>query len=163
VLHKALKTAIKWRILVRNSADAVEPPRIVKREMRTLDEAETALLLGAAAESPLYAPILSAVTTGLRRGELLGLKWGVVDLSRRILYVRRSVEQTKGTIQFKDSKGRGEDGYPFLLYSPTYYDCIESDRISSDARAAMQIVTVVSSLRGQMVKSRIQTRSRPCL
>jgi len=81
LLHKALAQAVKWQLLARNPVDAVEPPRAERREMRALDEDETARLLGLLEGNRLYTPTLLAVTTGLRRGEILGLRWSDVDLA----------------------------------------------------------------------------------
>ena len=104
VLHGALKPAVRWQLLVRNSADAVEPPRPSHKEMRALDEEGTVQLLKSANGSRLYRPIFVAVTTGLRRGELLALRWSVVDLDRGILSIQKVLEQTRGGLAFKQPK-----------------------------------------------------------
>lgn len=104
VLHSALKQAVRWQLLVRNPADAVEPPRPQHKEMRALGEEETIRLLEAARNSRLYSPAFVAVTTGLRRGELLALKWDKVDLNRRLLSVQLTLEQTRGGLNFKQPK-----------------------------------------------------------
>jgi integrase len=75
VLHSALQQAVKWQLLLRNTADAVEPPKPEQKEMRALDEEKSAWLFNAAAGTRLYVPILIAVTTGMRRGEILALRW----------------------------------------------------------------------------------------
>lgn len=104
VLREALQQAIRWKLLVWNPADAVEPPRAVRVEMSALDENETATLLAAAAETEMYLPVLLAVSTGLRRGELLGLRWADVELDAGRLSVRRSLEQTRSGLNFKQPK-----------------------------------------------------------
>jgi integrase len=104
VLRAALHQAVKWLLLPRNPADAVEPPRPKHREMRALDEAATAKLLRSASDSRLSLPVLLAVTTGLRRGEILGLRWQDVDLHKSSLAVRQSLEQTRGGLAFKQPK-----------------------------------------------------------
>lgn len=104
LLRGALKQAVRWQLLARNPADAVEPPRPRRHEMRALDEAETAVLLKAARETDLYLPILLAVTTGLRRGEILGLRWRDVDQKGGTIAVRRSLEQTSSGLSFKEPK-----------------------------------------------------------
>jgi len=72
--------------------------------MRVIDEAETAVLLEKVAGSRLYLPILLAVTTGLRRGEILALRWQDVNLEAATLAVRRSLEQTTAGLKFKQPK-----------------------------------------------------------
>ena len=91
--------------MVRNPADAVEPPRLQRREMQAFDQAEVELLLKAVHGTRLAPLVLLAVATGLRRGELLGLRWRDVDLDAATLAVRQSLEQTKaGGLGFKAPK-----------------------------------------------------------
>jgi integrase len=104
VLREALQHAVRLQLLARNPADAVEPPRPQRREMKYLDEASTARLLQAADGTALYLPILLAVTTGMRRGEILGVRWQDLDLDAATLSVRQSLEQTKIGLAFKQPK-----------------------------------------------------------
>jgi integrase len=104
VLREALQQAVKWQLLVRNPADAVEPPRPEGKEMPVLDEAGTATLLQAARGTRLYLPVLLAVTTGMRRGEILGLRWQDVDLKAATLAVRQSLQRTKAGTALKQPK-----------------------------------------------------------
>lgn len=104
LLHKALAQAVKWQLLVRNPLDAVEPPRAEHREMRALDEDETATLLGLLGASRLHMAVMLAVTTGLRRGEILGLRWSNIDLATGTITVVQSLEQTKDGLRFKSPK-----------------------------------------------------------
>ena len=104
VLRTALNQAVKWQLLARNPADAVSPPRPQHKEMRALDEQETAKLLRAFARSTLHVPVLVAVTSGVRRGELLGLRWSDIDFKTAILSVRQSLEQTRKGVAFKQPK-----------------------------------------------------------
>lgn len=104
VLHKALSQAVKWQLLARNIADAVEPPRPKRAEMQALDEADTAKLLQKLAGNRLYEPVVIALATGMRRGELLAVKWADVDLDGANLTIARSLEQTKDGVRFKTPK-----------------------------------------------------------
>lgn len=104
VLKQALKQAVRWQLLARNPADAVDPPRAQPTQPLALDEAATATLLRAAAGSRLYVPVLLAVATGLRRGELLALRWEDVDLAGARLSVCRALEQTREGLSFKVPK-----------------------------------------------------------
>jgi integrase len=104
LLHRALAQAVRWQLLARNPVDAVEPPRAERQEMRALDEHETASLLSSLGGSRLYMPTLLAVSTGLRRGEILGLRWENVDLAASTLTVVQALEQTKEGLRFKSPK-----------------------------------------------------------
>ena len=104
LLHKTLAQAVKWQLLARNPADAVDPPKPEKKSMRALDEGETAELLRYVEGSLLYMPVLLAVTTGLRRGEILALRWQDIDMDRAQATIVRSLEQTKEGLRFKRPK-----------------------------------------------------------
>src|SRR5215207_3762606 len=75
VLHKALAQAVRWDMIARNPADAAKPPSPNAKQMRPLSADEARRLLDAAREDRLEALYVLAVHTGMRRGELLGLKW----------------------------------------------------------------------------------------
>jgi integrase len=104
VLREALKHAVKWRLIAVNPADATEPPRPQPHEIRVLSEDEVARLIDAAKGTPLAFPILVALSTGLRRGEILALRWEDIDLQRATLAVRQSLEETRDGIRFKVPK-----------------------------------------------------------
>lgn len=108
VLREALQQAVKWLLLARNPADAVVPPRPVRKEVLAIDEATVELLMDALKDHRLYTPVLMALTTGMRRGEILGLRWRSVDLDTGTLVVRESLSQTKDGLNFKAPKsGKG--------------------------------------------------------
>jgi len=91
ILKKALKQAVRWNYIGRNPSDLVDPPRFEKREMIALDSDQLRLLLEAASRTPYGMPIFLAAFTGLRRGELVGLKWAGIDIKSRTIAVRREV------------------------------------------------------------------------
>jgi integrase len=78
-------------LIPRNIAEAVDPPRPAAKEIRPLDAEQVKDLFVAARGDKLEALYVLAVTTGLRRGKLLGLKWGDLDLRGGRLRVRRTV------------------------------------------------------------------------
>lgn len=105
VLRAALQQAVKWQLLVRNPADAVDPPRPERKEMQVLTASEMARLLEGVKDSRMYIPILIAVSTGLRRGEVLGLRWQDIDFNAGTLSVRQALQRTKETgLVFKQPK-----------------------------------------------------------
>lgn len=109
-LHKSLQMAMEWGLLARNPADAVSPPRAQSREMRVWSEDEMAIFLEAARETPHFALFHTALFTGMRRSELLALRWCDLDLLQCQLSVTRSLHVLKGSQvvirQPKTAKGR---------------------------------------------------------
>jgi integrase len=109
-LHKALKQAVNDDLIPRNVTEAVKAPRQVRKEIQALPPGQARAFLRAAESDRLGALYLLAIHTGLRQGELLGLKWGDVDLDRGTLQVRRTLSAAKGGPAFfttpKSNKGR---------------------------------------------------------
>lgn len=104
VLWQALDQAVRWQVLARNPAALVDPPRPARTEMKILDQAQTATLLKAIRHTRTYMPVMLAVTTGMRRGEILALRWSDLDLDRARLQVVRSLEETSDGLRFKSPK-----------------------------------------------------------
>ena len=73
-LHKALKQAVRWGLVPRNVTEATTAPRLTKKEMQPLTPDHARTLLDAARGDRFEALYVLAITTGLRRGELLGLR-----------------------------------------------------------------------------------------
>jgi len=109
-LHKALQTALEWGLLARNPADAVSPPRAQGREMQVWAEDEIFTFLEAARQTPHFALFHTALFTGMRRSELLAIRWCDLDLIQCQLSVTRSLHVLKGgeviIRQPKTAKGR---------------------------------------------------------
>src|SRR5262249_9064740 len=82
----------------------VEPPSPVDREMRVLDVEGATALIAAAQGTGMYLPLVLALSTGCRRGELAALRWEDIHLDRGELTVARSLETTKGTLTFREQK-----------------------------------------------------------
>jgi integrase len=87
VLYEALKHAVKHDILVRNVAESVDPPQPENKEMDILEPDDVHPFLSAAYETPYYSLFYTALYTGLRRSELLALRWHNVDLDLATLSV----------------------------------------------------------------------------
>ena len=105
VLHKALQTAIKWGLVNRNVADGVDVPRARRNEMQTWDEGEFNQFLTVAKDSPYYELYFLALYTGMRRSELLALRWSDTDLVLGQLSVVRSLHHLRdGKMVFRAPK-----------------------------------------------------------
>lgn len=93
ILHRAFVRAIRWGMLARNRCDGVTPPRPKRSEMKVLDRDQVSALLDATRHHPAHALYVVAITTGMRVGELLGLKWDDLDLDAARLSVRRALQR----------------------------------------------------------------------
>jgi integrase len=96
VLHKALDCAMQWGLLARNPADAVSPPHAQGSEMKTWGVDDIYTFLEAARQTPYFALFHFALFTGMRRSELLALRWCDLDLLQCEASVARSLHVLKG-------------------------------------------------------------------
>jgi integrase len=84
ILHRAFKDAVRWGRLARNPADAADPPRAAtsaRPTMRTWTAEELRTFFDYVSEHRLRAAFVLLATTGMRRGECLGLRWSDLDLA----------------------------------------------------------------------------------
>jgi len=96
ILHGAFRQAVRWNILPRNPADAASPPSIPRQEMRALTRDQVMSLIDTAPDPVMKTLYAVAATAGLRRGELLGLKWPDVDFARGTMVVQRTAHRIRG-------------------------------------------------------------------
>ena len=98
VISSALTFAKEQKLIVSNPADSCVLPKVEHREMQTLTAEQLAAFLREAKESGVYEMYYIELATGLRRGELLGLKWEDVDLEQGVIHIRRQVARINGEI-----------------------------------------------------------------
>ena len=95
VLHRALSQAERLGLVARNVTALVDPPRLAEHELRVLDREQSRMLLAAAQGDRLEALYVLALSTGMRQGELLALRWSDISVDRRTLQVRATLQRTK--------------------------------------------------------------------
>ena len=96
IIHEALKHAAQWQLVSRNVADAVTPPRFKAKEMNVLSKEEALEFLNTIKDHRDYPVIYTAIFTGMRQGELLGLRWTDVDLVAHTINVRQQMQYLPG-------------------------------------------------------------------
>ena len=98
IISSALKLAIEQRLIAHNPADGCALPKAERKEMQTLPVEQLTSFLREAKDSGVFALYYIDLTTGLRRGELLGLKWSDIDLEKGDLRVQRQIGRIDGKI-----------------------------------------------------------------
>ncbi len=104
VLHRAFKQAVRWGLVATNVTEAVDPPRKEHTEYRTLNPEEARHFLAVASGDRFEALYVLALSTGLRQGELLALRWRDIDLEGRSLHVVVTLQRTGKGLTFSDPK-----------------------------------------------------------
>ncbi len=131
VLRAALADAVRLELVPRNVAQAVRPPSLAAGEERpTLTPADARRFLDVVKGERLEALFVVALTMGLRRGELLGLRWSDVDLDARTLRVQRSVQRENGELRLVQPKTRSSRRP--LPIPTTAHDALKSHKKRQD-------------------------------
>lgn len=96
VMHKAFNTAMKWKMIKTNPADLVDPPKKINKEAKYMDSVKIAEFLKTV-DNEYYKRLFEfAAKTGLRRGEVLGLQWDLIDFNNRVILVKQSLLRVNG-------------------------------------------------------------------
>ncbi len=98
VISSAMDFAIAQKIILENPCKAVALPKIEHKEMQTIPAEQLQAFLTEANATGVYEMYYIELATGLRRGELLGLKWEDIDMKQGIIRVRRQVARIDGKI-----------------------------------------------------------------
>jgi len=104
VLSESLRYAVRQGYLGRNPCDMVDAPSAKKKTMRTMSQGEVGHLLDIAMASPYYPVIYTALNTGMRQAELLGLRWRDIDLDMLSVSVNQVLYKRQGVCEFKEPK-----------------------------------------------------------
>jgi len=93
-ISKVLNTAVQWQIIYENPATRATPPKVKQAEVLYLDEEQAKMVITALEqeEQKYKTALILAIYSGLRRGELCGLKWQDIDFEGKIISVRRTLQ-----------------------------------------------------------------------
>lgn len=106
VLSKALREAARHDLVLKNVASEEGAPRVEDEEMIILTPEQVSTLPAKLAGRPIYSRAIVALFTGVRRGELLALRWGNVDLDGKVMRIREAIEETRAGLRFKKPKSK---------------------------------------------------------
>jgi integrase len=104
VLHRALEQACRWGLVPRNVVSLVTPPRAARHEMQTLSPEQARAFLEASEGDRYHALYVLALSTGMRQGELMALKWEHVDLEHGTIQVRGTLQRTRAGLTITEPK-----------------------------------------------------------
>lgn len=132
VLHKALESAVRWNLIPRNVCDVVSPPRRKRLEVQSLDTEQVQQLLAAARGHRLEALFILALATGMRRGELLGLKWQDINFQTGMLQVRRVLTRVPTKLPGKgyvEAESKTERSRRSITIAPFALEALKQHRV----------------------------------
>ena len=136
LLKQALKYAVANDLLTKNPCDFCKPPKQQRKVVNALSRAERTRMLELASNLstvPLHLAINFALTTGMRRGEICGLRWSDLNDDGTIT-VKRALGETKGGVYVKDPKtSSGRRTIPLL---PNFYAYLKAMKIDTENEMA---------------------------
>ena len=98
MIGSAYNLAIEQRLVTKNPTQGCALPKVEHKEMKTLTADQLSAFFQEARDSGVYELYYLDLATGLRRGELLGLKWADVDLDRGVLKIQRAISRQNGKV-----------------------------------------------------------------
>ncbi len=124
VIRIMLNQAVKWGLIARNVTDSVTPPEVPRQKPTAWTPEQAAAFLESVRDDKYFAAYLLAVQAGLRRGEILGLRWQDVDLVNRSVLVRQTLVKTSEGALLKEPKTR--DSQDRTALSPMTVDALKA-------------------------------------
>jgi integrase len=158
LLTAALRHAVRIRLIHFNPAADVVKPRVIFREMLFLNEVQVRQFLDAARSSRLYYAIFAlAIGSGMRQGELLGLRWADIDFDAGTVAVQRSLSQAKGEPVVKETKSRA--GRRTITLPPFALDALRLHRTKMLTEGNISSPTFCTRVGTYIVKSNLIRQS----
>lgn len=104
IVNQVLEHAKSWNLIGVNVAEQVTCPKVERKPIELLTQAQVNHFLSVIEDDPLYPLYVTIISTGLRRGEALGLKWENVDLEQGVLWVKGIITCVKGKTTWGEPK-----------------------------------------------------------
>ena len=135
VLHNALDTAVKWGVIFRNVCDLVAPPRKQQYEIQPLTMEQMQQLLATVRGHKWEALFTLALATGMRRGELLGLKWQDINFEAGLLQVRRVLSRVPTNMPerehvYVEAEPKTQKSRRSVMIAPFAFEALKKHRAS---------------------------------
>ena len=104
VLSACLNSAMREEIIHRNVAQLVEKPKYVPKEIIIWSLEQIRLFLDLYKDHPQYIALFLLLVNGMRRGELLGLRWSDIDFDNSVIHIRQQIDRINGKVKARDLK-----------------------------------------------------------
>ncbi len=131
IISSAMDFAVAQKIITENSCKAVELPKVEKQEMQTIPAEQLQAFLAEAKASGVYEMYYIELSTGLRRGELLGLKWQDIDWKNDIITVRRQIARVNGEIT--EAPLKTKNSYRRVSISPQAIEVLKQQKAKTNS------------------------------
>jgi integrase len=131
VIHRALEQAARWNMVGRNVAHLVSPPRVERKEISALNARQAQALIDASRNDRVGSLYVLALSTGMRQGELLALRWRDVDLDAGYLQVNGSLQRTSEGLAISAPKTAGSRRT--IMLSNVALDALRAHKIRQNA------------------------------
>jgi len=130
ILHDALDRAVKWELLPRNVTDAVDAPKPERQrfDVWSLEDVRKFLFSPDVTGNPFFVAFLLALTTGMRQGEILGLRWQDLDLDKSVVHVVRTLTRERGEHVFGPPKS--DSGVRDIPLSSQTVEALKTHRVA---------------------------------
>ncbi|MFD9812440.1 tyrosine recombinase XerC [Streptomyces sp. NPDC059080] len=162
VLRSALSAACREELITRNVAKLVEAPKVDTYEGQLWTLEQTLAFILVSRRDPLYAAFMLAVGLGLRRGEIVGLRWQDVDLDGRTVQIRKQRQRVRGEYYEDDTKNRRKRTLPLplLCVAPLRWQRLRQEAMRIKAGAGWHESDLIFTTRtGQPVEGSNALRS----
>ncbi len=126
VISSAMDLAVAQKIILENPTNACSLPRVEHKEMQTISAEQLQGFLEESKRSGVYEMYYIELSTGLRRGELLGLKWEDIDMLQGIIRVRRQVSRIDGKIV--EAPLKTKNSYRAVTISPQAVEVLKAQK-----------------------------------
>ncbi|MDO5152097.1 MAG: site-specific integrase [Eubacteriales bacterium] len=130
VISSAMDLAVAQKIILENPTNACSLPRVEHKEMQTIFSEQLQAFLEEAKRSGVYEMYYIELSTGLRRGELLGLKWEDIDMKQGVIRVRRQISRIDGKIV--EAPLKTKNSYRAVTISPQAVEVLKAQKEKTD-------------------------------
>ncbi len=130
VISSAMDLAVAQKIILENPTNACSLPRVEHKEMHTISSEQLQAFLEEAKRSDVYEMYYIELSTGLRRGELLGLKWEDIDMQQGIIRVRRQISRIDGKIV--EAPLKTKNSYRTVTISPQAIEVLKAQKVKTN-------------------------------